>query len=162
MAPVSPISDVSRVQQPFHMAHDHLSHLQSLYLAQARSLDIAYANLIHHLQPLIREFQCFAARAEKDLLTEEELIRGARVDMAMLTKVVVHEAFTRKKEKDGEVEGKSKTLADYVHPRKMEQVREACRVTHGTSCRKGTRLKGSDVVDRGARSEIQRSGEPDG
>ncbi len=78
--------------------------------------------------------------------------------MAMLPKVVVHEAFTRKKDKEGDGaggaggsvegkmkkegdvggpggsgEGKTKTLADYVHPRKMEQVREACRATHGMS-----------------------------
>lgn len=132
----SALSDITLAQQPFHMAHDHLSHLQSLYEAQSCSLAIAYSNLIHHLQPVINEFQSFALRAEKDLEVEESLIRGARVDMALLPKVVVHEAFTRKKERDREKEGEegkgtSKTLADYVHPRKMEQVREACRVTHG-------------------------------
>ena len=131
---VSALSDVVQAQRPFHMAHDHLSHLHSLFQSQARALDIAYANVLHHLNPLIKEFQIFALRAGKDLQTEESLLRGAKLDMVMLPKVVVHEAFTKKKEGTSG-EGKTKTLADYVHPGRMEQVREACRITHGISSR---------------------------
>ena len=70
----------------------------------------------------------------------------------MLPKVIVHKAFLRKKdgrdrEKSGDSEGNKdskdtkvtmdgnvvqvKTLADYVHSKKMEQVRESCRAAHG-------------------------------
>jgi autophagy-related protein 11 len=155
---VSGLIDAARAQQPFHMAQDHLSHLRSLYQSQSRSLQIAYSNLFHHLHPLIREFQTFAARAEQDLENEESLIRGARVDMALLPKVVVHEVFTRKKDrdKDKDVEGsdgKAKTLADYVHPRKMEQVRESCRITHGRSMPSSAKLE-ADV--RGPEDHVTR------
>jgi autophagy-related protein 11 len=129
---VSAISDLSQAQQPFLIAFDHLAHLHSLFTAQSRAVSIAYANLSHHLAPLMREFESFAMRAEREMQVEEGLIRSAKADLAMLPKVLVHETFLRKKEgMDGSQ--LPKTLADYVHPRKMEQVRESCQVAHGGS-----------------------------
>lgn len=134
---MSAINDVEQARHPFLVAFDHLSHLQSLFQAQARALEIAYANLFQHLQPLIRDFQKFALKAEGQLDDEAKLIRSAVADMTMLPKVIVHGAFLKKKERQDsgtssqEVEVKVKTLADYVHVKKMEQVRDTCRVAHG-------------------------------
>lgn len=120
------------------MAFDHISHLQSLFLAQSRALQIAYSNLSHHLQPLLKEFAAFAGRVEKELDYQERLLKNSTVDLAVLPKVVIHEAFVRKKDRDRDKEGgddrdrdRVKTLADYVHQRKMEEVRESCREVHG-------------------------------
>ncbi|ORY25347.1 putative myosin heavy chain [Naematelia encephala] len=135
------LHDLQQAETPFAIVYDHLQHLRSLSQAQSRALQIAYANLFHHLSPIITEFQTFAGRAEKELEEQERLIKGARGDMAMLPKVVIHEAFMKKRERqesgssievgqDKAADSKVKTLADYVHPRKMEQVRESCRATH--------------------------------
>ncbi|OCF30460.1 hypothetical protein I316_07896 [Kwoniella heveanensis BCC8398] len=121
--------DLVQVQHPFIVAHDHLSHLQSFYQAQARALEIAYANLSHHLQPLVREFETFAETAEKELRSEEDLIRGAGLDMTLLPKLTINPALLKRK-KDGEPEDKVKTIGDYVNRRKMEQVRDSCRTAH--------------------------------
>ncbi|WVQ97743.1 hypothetical protein IAU59_004857 [Kwoniella sp. CBS 9459] len=123
------LHNLAQVQHPFIVAHDHLSHLQSFYQAQARALEIAYANLSHHLQPLVREFEAFAERAEKELHTEEDLIRGARLDMALLPKLTINPAILKRK-KEGDPEDKVKTLGDFVNRRKMEQVRDSCRTAH--------------------------------
>ena len=128
---MSALSDLPQAQHPFIVAFDHLSHLQSLFAAQSRSLQIAYANLLHHLNPLLREYEAFAKRAEREIDIEEKLLRGSASDMAMLPKVVIHDAFLRRKDKERDRDGEAKTLADHVHPRKMEQVRETCKVAHG-------------------------------
>ncbi|WWD21963.1 hypothetical protein CI109_106451 [Kwoniella shandongensis] len=130
LPPPLDLSSLAHVQHPFLVAHDHLSHLQSLYEAQSRALQIAYANLSHHLQPLIQTYQEFASRAEPQLKTEEELIRGAKVDMALLPKMVVNPALIKRKGKEAESDEKTKTLGDYVNRRKMEQVRDSCRTAH--------------------------------
>ncbi|KAK8846655.1 hypothetical protein IAR55_005742 [Kwoniella newhampshirensis] len=130
LPPPLDLSSLAHVQHPFLVAHDHLSHLQSLYEAQSRALQIAYANLSHHLQPLIQTYQDFASRAEPQLKTEEELIRGAKVDMALLPKMIVNPSLMKKKGKETETEEKVKTLGDYVNRRKMEQVRDSCRTAH--------------------------------
>lgn len=146
-------ADLSAIQQPFLIAHDHLLHLQSLYLAQTRAVEIAYTNLFHHLQPLLRDFSAFALRAENDLEEEARLIRGSKVDMVLLSKIRIHEGFlagSRKRDRndsmgaaigggDGSGQGQvdksemrtKKTLGDYVSPRKMEEVRKSCRNSHG-------------------------------
>ncbi|WVF70148.1 hypothetical protein IAT40_004936 [Kwoniella sp. CBS 6097] len=123
------LHNLAQVQHPFIVAHDHLSHLQSFYQAQARALEIAYANLSHHLQPLVREFEEFAVMAEKELHTEEDLIRGARLDMELLPKLTIHPSILKRR-KDVEVDDKVKTLGDFVNRRKMEQVRDSCRTAH--------------------------------
>ena len=131
---MSALSDVPQAQHPFLLAIDHLSHLQSLFIAQSRALQIAYDNLSHHLIPLLREFEAFSQRAAGDLENEARLLKGSQRDVAMLPKIVIHEAFLRKKDKDKEKEGEGlqvKTMADYVHLRKMEQVRESCESAHG-------------------------------
>ncbi|WWD00241.1 hypothetical protein V866_007150 [Kwoniella sp. B9012] len=120
---------LAHIQHPFLVAHDHLSHLQSLYQAQSRALEIAYSNLSHHLQPLINEFQKFSVRAEKELQTEETLIKGAKVDMALLPKLSINPVLLRKK-KEGEGDDRIKTIGDFVNKRKMEQVRDSCRTAH--------------------------------
>ncbi|WWD08012.1 hypothetical protein V865_006122 [Kwoniella europaea PYCC6329] len=120
---------LAHIQHPFLVAHDHLSHLQSLYQAQSRALEIAYSNLSHHLQPLINEFQKFSVRAEKELQTEESLIKGAKVDMALLPKLSINPILLRKK-KEGEGDDRIKTIGDFVNKRKMEQVRDSCRTAH--------------------------------
>lgn len=52
----------------------------------------------------------------------------------MLPKVVIHEAFSRQKKdrRDSvEVAGEIKTMATFVNPVKMQQVREGCIQAHG-------------------------------
>ncbi|WVW78803.1 hypothetical protein I302_100765 [Kwoniella bestiolae CBS 10118] len=120
---------LAHIQHPFLVAHDHLSHLQSLYQAQSRALEIAYSNLSHHLQPLINEFEKFSIRAEKELQNEESLIKGAKVDMALLPKLSINPALLRKK-KEAEGDERIKTIGDFVNKRKMEQVRDSCRTAH--------------------------------
>ncbi|WRT65097.1 uncharacterized protein IL334_002039 [Kwoniella shivajii] len=126
---VNQTNSLAHIQHPFLVAHDHLSHLQSLYQAQSRALEIAYSNLSHHLQPLIQESEKFAIRAEKELFTEESLIKGAKVDMTLLPKLTINPSLLRKK-KDNESEDKVKTIGDFVNKRKMEQVRDTCRTAH--------------------------------
>ncbi|WVR04359.1 hypothetical protein IAU60_001360 [Kwoniella sp. DSM 27419] len=121
------LHNLAQVQHPFLVAYDHVSHLQSLYQAQARALEIAYSNLSQHLQPLIDEFTHFAQRAEKELSTEAGLIRGAGLDMALLPKISINPVLLKRKDSSEE---KVKTLGDYVNPRKMEQVRDSCRTTY--------------------------------
>ena len=102
-----------------------------MFIAQSRALQIAYANLNHHLAPLLREFDTFSKKAQTELDAEAGLLRGSKTDMAMLPKIVVHEAFLRKKDKDKEDGNKVTTLADYISSRRMEQVRETCEVAYG-------------------------------
>ncbi|KIR26541.1 hypothetical protein I309_04510 [Cryptococcus deuterogattii LA55] len=106
--------------------HDHLSHLKSLSDTQSKALQIAYANLSQHLQPLVDEFQSFASRVEASFKTEEELIKSAKLDMALLPKLVINPALLKKKDDEGKV----RTMGDYVNAKKMEQVRESCRILH--------------------------------
>jgi autophagy-related protein 11 len=127
-------TEISQIQEPFYVVQDHLAHLQSLYEAQARAIQIAYANLQHHLKPLIDNFQEFARKAEQKLESQEQLIKGSNVDIALLAKMPVHEAFLRKKDREkleAEGEGKFRTLADFVHLGKMEQVKKDCKAMHG-------------------------------
>lgn len=128
---MSAIHDSNLIQQPFILASDHVQHLQSLFLAQSQALSIAYSNLFYHLSPFLQEFGTFAPKAEKELDLEDELIRGARADMAMLSKVVIHEELRKKDAKDGP----KRTIADYVNRGKMEQVRDSCSTAHGTLSR---------------------------
>lgn len=122
--------DLPRAQEPFEAAYDHLLHLQSLFKVQAHALRIAYANLSYHLQPILDAFRDFAGRADEQLDHHEKLLRGYEVDMAMLPKVVVHESLFRRRDKDGD-EGRKKTLVDWIHTKKMEQVRDYCQTAHG-------------------------------
>lgn len=124
---VSAIHDVNLVQDPFILASDHIQHLQSLFTAQSNALSIAYANLFYHLNPFIQEFERFAPKAEQELEVEDELIRSAPGDMAMLTRVVIHDQLKRDRDKEKTV------MADWVNPKKMEQVRDSCRLAHGVS-----------------------------
>lgn len=122
---------VSAPSQSFEVAYDHLLHLQSLFSAQARALRIAYANLTFHLEPILEAFREFAGRADGQLDHHEKLLQGYEVDMAMLPKVVVHESLFRRRDKDGEE--KKKTLVDWIHSKKMEQVRDWCQTAHSES-----------------------------
>jgi hypothetical protein len=79
--------------------------------------------LSHHLDPLIREFAAFTAKADAALANEQALLKGSALDLALLPKIAVHDVFLAGK--------RPKTLGDYVHASKMEQVRDACRLTHG-------------------------------
>lgn len=119
---------MSQAQAPFAAAYDHLCHLQSLFKAQAHALRIAYANLSYHLDPIMLAFREFSARAENQLDNQEKLLAGYHVDMAMLPKVVVHEAVFRRREKDSV--DKRKALVDWIHTKKMEEVRNHCQVAH--------------------------------
>nr|XP_019008838.1 uncharacterized protein I206_06522 [Kwoniella pini CBS 10737]OCF47619.1 hypothetical protein I206_06522 [Kwoniella pini CBS 10737] len=149
-------SSLAHVQHPFLVAHDHLSHLQSLYQAQSRALEIAYSNLSHHLQPLINEFQRFAVRAEKELQTEESLIKGAKVDMALLPKLSINPHLLRKK-KDSEGDERTKTIGDFVNKRKMEQVRDSCRTAHEEHVERYNQLAGR-VDELALQSDAESSG----
>lgn len=119
---------VSQAQAPFAVAYDHLCHLQSLFKAQAHALRIAYANLAYHLDPIVNAFREFSARAEGQLDQQERLLAGYQVDMAMLPKVVVHEALFRRRDKDGA--DRRKSLVDWIHTKKMEEVRTHCQMAH--------------------------------
>lgn len=121
------VTSFNGIQHPFLVAHDHLSHLKSLSDTQSKALQIAYANLSQHLQPLVDEFQSFASRVEASFKTEEELIKSAKLDMALLPKLVINPALLKKKDDEGKV----RTMGDYVNAKKMEQVRESCRILHG-------------------------------
>ncbi|WWC59113.1 uncharacterized protein I303_101661 [Kwoniella dejecticola CBS 10117] len=147
---------LAHIQHPFLVAHDHLSHLQSLYQAQSRALEIAYSNLSHHLQPLISEFQRFAVRAEKELQTEESLIKGAQVDMALLPKLPINPYLLRKK-KDSDGDDRVKTIGDFVNKRKMEQVRDSCRMAHEEHVERYNRLAGK-IDELALQSEAESRG----
>ncbi|KIR54453.1 hypothetical protein I315_02937 [Cryptococcus gattii Ru294] len=126
LPPPLDLSNFNGIQHPFLVAHDHLSHLKSLSDTQSKALQIAYANLSQHLQPLVDEFQSFASRVEASFKTEEELIKSAKLDMALLPKLVINPALLKKKDDEGKV----RTMGDYVNAKKMEQVRESCRILH--------------------------------
>lgn len=130
---VSAISDLGQAQEPFILASDHLQHLLSLFYAQARALAIAYTSLASHLEPLLLEFEEFQQRAKAALDNEDRLIRSSAADMAMLPRIIVHDAFNKKKERRDSTEGAEpvRTMASYVNPVKMQQVRESCQVAHG-------------------------------
>lgn len=120
--------DVSQAQAPFAVAYDHLCHLQSLFKAQAHALRIAYANLAYHLDPIVNAFRDFSERAEGQLDQQEKLLAGYQVDMAMLPKVIVHEQLFRRRDKDGA--DRRKSLVDWIHTKKMEEVRNHCQMAH--------------------------------
>lgn len=121
--------DLSHAQAPFAVAYDHLCHLQSLFKAQAAALRIAYANLAFHLQPIVEAFRDFAERADGQLDHHEKLLRGYDIDMAMLPRVTVHESLFRRRDKDAD-DAKRKSLVDWIHTKKMEQVRDWCQSAH--------------------------------
>ncbi|WOO77837.1 Autophagy-related protein 11 [Vanrija pseudolonga] len=121
--------DLSHAQAPFAVAYDHLCHLQSLFKAQAAALQIAYANLAFHLQPIVEAFRDFAERADGQLDHHEKLLRGYDIDMAMLPKVTVHESLFRRRDKEAD-DAKRKSLVDWIHTKKMEQVRDWCQSAH--------------------------------
>jgi autophagy-related protein 11 len=125
---VSAISDLSQAQRPFILASDHLQHLQSLFYAQARALSIAYTSLASHLDPLIREFEEFQDRAKGHLDNEDRLLRSSQADMVILPRIIIHDAFNKKKEKEG---AEVLTMASLVNPVKMQKVRETCQEAHG-------------------------------
>lgn len=119
--------ELSQAQHPFAVAYDHLCHLQSLFKAQAHALRIAYSNLAFHLEPIISAFREFSTRADDQLDHQAKLLHGYEADMAMLPKVVVHESLFRRREKE---ETRRKTLVDWIHAKKMEQVRDWCQSAH--------------------------------
>jgi hypothetical protein len=53
--------------------------------------------------------------------------------MVMLGKIMVHEGVMRAKDRVGMDAGGKKSMGEWVNVRKMEQVREAARATHGES-----------------------------
>lgn len=123
--------DLSQAQHPFVIAYDHLCHLQSLFKAQAHALRIAYANLAFHLEPIIAAFREFSTRADAQLDHQSKLLHGYEADMAMLPKVVVHESLFRRRDKEDTE--RRKTLVDWIHTKKMEQVRDWCQTAHSKS-----------------------------
>nr|ODO01122.1 hypothetical protein L204_01849 [Cryptococcus depauperatus CBS 7855] len=126
LPPPLDLSSFEGIQHPFIVAHDHLSHLNSLFEAQSQSLKIAYSNIAFHLQPVLEEFKSFSAKVEGEFKKEEDLINCSRLDMTLITKLMINQTILKKKDEEGKV----KTLGDYVNGKKMEQVRETCRVLH--------------------------------
>jgi hypothetical protein len=56
--------------------------------------------------------------------------------MVMLPRIVVHDGFNKKKERRDSSDGGAeavRTMASYVNPVKMQQVRESCQASHGES-----------------------------
>ncbi|WVQ83863.1 hypothetical protein IAT38_006007 [Cryptococcus sp. DSM 104549] len=127
LPPPLDLSSLADIQSPFLVAHDHLLHLQSLYESQSAALQIAYANLQQHLRPLIDEWESFSGRVEDSFQAEEQVIKSAKLDMALLPKMTINPLFLRKKKDDPD---RVKTMGDYVNGRKMEQVRESCLAVH--------------------------------
>lgn len=121
--------ELAQAQSPFASAYDHLCHLQSLFKAQAHALRIAYANLSFHLGPIVDAFREFTGRVDDELDAHDQLLKGYDVDMAMLPKVTVHESLYRRRDKDADDKGR-KTLLDWIHTKKMEQVRDLCQYAH--------------------------------
>jgi len=119
------------------MAQDHIHHILSLFAAQYKALSLAYQNLDHHLAPLREEWNTLSRTADERLKEQVELLESAPNDLAILPKVPIHPAFWSKRDSAGNVvsrgkdETKDKTLADYIHARKMEEVIETCRASHG-------------------------------
>jgi hypothetical protein len=121
------------------VAQDHIHHILSLFAAQYKALSLAYQNLEHHLAPLQEEWKTLTRTAEERLREQADLLESAPNDLALLPKVPIHPAFWSKRDASGNVisrgkdEAKDKTLADYIHSRKMEEVIETCRASHGQS-----------------------------
>ena len=119
------------------MAQDHMHHILSLFQAQYRALSLAYQNLEHHLQPLRDEWDNLSGVAATSLREQEALLDSAPSDLLLLPKVTIHPIFWSKRDQAGNMiskgkdEAKEKTLADFIHPRKMEEVMESCKVSHG-------------------------------
>jgi len=119
------------------MAQDHIHHILSLFAAQYKALSLAYQNLDHHLAPLRDEWNTLSRTADERLKEQVELLEAAPNDLAILPKVPIHPAFWSKRDSAGNVvsrgkdETKDKTLADYIHARKMEEVIDTCRASHG-------------------------------
>jgi autophagy-related protein 11 len=119
------------------MAQDHIHHILSLFAAQYKALSLAYQNLDHHLAPLREEWNTLSRTADERLKEQVELLESAPNDLAILPKVPIHPAFWSKRDSAGNVvsrgkdETKDKTLADYIHARKMEEVIDTCRASHG-------------------------------
>lgn len=129
------------------MAQDHMHHILSLFQAQARALSLAYQNLEHHLQPLRDEWDNLSGVAATQLREQEALLDSAPSDLLLLPKVTIHPTFWSKRDQAGNMisrakdEAKEKTLADYIHSRKMEEVMETCKVSHGQSLSKSFHLQ---------------------
>ncbi|KAL7423266.1 oligomeric, coiled-coil, peripheral membrane protein [Cryptotrichosporon argae] len=131
-------TEVGHFQTPFIFAFDHLCHLQSLFKAQARALEVAYENLYQHLVPFLGEFATFRQRGQRALDGDDRLIRGYPFDMVMLRKVVIHdglsEAVYKDREKDRDKrkdrDERRRTLLDGVNPRKMQEVKDQCDAIH--------------------------------
>ncbi|EKC98517.1 myosin heavy chain [Trichosporon asahii var. asahii CBS 8904] len=123
--------ELAQAQSPFASAYDHLCHLQSLFKAQAHALRIAYANLSFHLGPIVEAFREFTGRVDDELDAHDQLLKGYDVDMAMLPKVTVHESLYRRRDKDTDDKSR-KSLLDWIHTKKMEQVRDLCQYAHMT------------------------------
>jgi autophagy-related protein 11 len=123
------------------MAQDHIHHILSLFAAQYKALSLAYQNLDHHLAPLREEWNTLSRTADERLKEQIELLEAAPNDLAILPKVPIHPAFWSKRDSAGNVvsrgkdETKDRTLADYIHARKMEEVIDTCRASHGELAR---------------------------
>lgn len=139
MIPADSMQDVSEAHQPFYMAQDHIHHILSLFAAQYKALTLAYQNLDHHLAPLRDEWTKLSQTADERLREHSDLLDSAPNDLAILPMVPIHPAFWSKRDSAGNVvsrgkdEAKEKTLADYIHARKMEEVIDTCRASHGGS-----------------------------
>jgi autophagy-related protein 11 len=137
--PADTIQDVSEAYQPFYMAQDHIHHILSLFAAQYKALSLAYQNLDHHLAPLREEWTKLSRTADERLKEDSNLLESAPNDLAILPMVPIHPAFWSKRDSAGNVvsrgkdEAKEKTLADFIHSRKMEEVIDTCRASHGES-----------------------------
>jgi hypothetical protein len=130
------LHDLPTAHEPFLMAQDQINHIQSLFTAQHAALAIAYENLEHHLAPLREEWNSLFRLADERLKEQAELLDSAPNDLALLPKVTIHPIFWVKRDSSGDVvsrgkdDAKEKTMADYIHSRKMEEVLETCRASH--------------------------------
>lgn len=71
-----------------------------------------------------------------ELDTQYGLIRSSAVDMAMLPKIILHDAFAnKKKDRRDSSNGHEgpRTMASWVSTVKMQQVRESCQVAYSES-----------------------------
>jgi hypothetical protein len=130
------LHDLSTAQEPFLMAQDQINHILSLFTAQHLALSIAYQNLEQHLAPLREEWNSLFRTGDERLKEQADLLESAPNDLALLPRVTIHPVFWLKRDATGNVitrgkdEVKEKTMADYIHSRKMEEVLETCRASH--------------------------------
>lgn len=149
------------------MAQDQINHIQSLFAAQHAALSIAYQNLEHHLAPLREEWNSLFRLADERLKEQAQLLESAPNDLALLPRVTIHPVFWAKRDPSGNVvnrgkdDAKAKTMADYIHSRKMEEVLETCRASHRESKSSSLFCWSGRSLISGNGKEVSRSGGPD-